>query len=68
MPTDPQPVSELRRLAAARDEALQRYTQHLASIQLRNSRWSMLLSRGRSAGRSRLAALTAGFNTLPHAH
>jgi hypothetical protein len=69
MPTETNPFAEIRRLAAARDEALRRYTQHLASIQLRNSRWSVLLSHGRSPARSRgLSAAATGFNALPHAH
>jgi hypothetical protein len=68
MPTDNSPFADIRRLAAARDEALRRYTQHLASIQLRNSRWSVLLSHGRSSARSRLLAGSNAFNALPHAH
>jgi hypothetical protein len=69
MPTETNPFADIRRLAAARDEALRRYTQHLASIQLRNSRWSVLLSHGRLSARSRLlAAAPAGFNGMPHAH
>lgn len=69
MPTEANPVDEIRRLAAARDEALRRYTQHLAAIQLKNSRWSALLSHGRSPLRGRVSSMpAAAFNALPHAH
>lgn len=69
MPTDPNPFDQIRRLAAARDEALRRYTQHLSTIQLKNSRWSALLSHGRAAVRSRLSSTAVTcFGSLPHAH
>lgn len=68
MPTDSNSVAEIRRLAAARDEALRRYTQHLTAIQLRKSRWSALLSHGRAPGRGRPGALPANFNLPTHAH
>ncbi len=68
MPPESNPVVEIRRLAAARDEALRRYTQHLSTIQLRNSRWSALLSHGRSPGRGRVAAFTSTLNLPTHAH
>lgn len=66
MPTDSTAFAEIRRLAAARDEALRRYTQHLAAIQLKNSRWSALLSHGRSPLRGRVSA--TALNAMPHAH
>lgn len=65
MPTDSNAYAEIRRLAAARDEALRRYTQHLSAIQFKNSRWSALLSHGRSPLRGRVAT---ALNALPHAH
>lgn len=70
MPTDPNPVAEIRRLAAARDEALRRYTQHLTAIQLRNSRWSALLSHGHGRGpvRSRIPAPMSPLRLSTHAH
>ena len=69
MPTEPNPCAEIAHLTAARDEAWQRYTQHLATIQLRNSRWCAALSRGRSAFRRHLLPLPgATFKTVPHAH
>lgn len=69
MPTDANPYAEIRRLAAARDEALRRYTQHLATIQLKNSRWSALLSHGRSPLRGRVSPIAAAaLNAIPHAH
>ena len=69
MPTESNAHAEITRLTAARDEALQRYTQHLAAIQLRNSRWCAALSRGRSAFRRHLLPLpVASLKTAPHAH
>jgi hypothetical protein len=68
MPTSSESYVEIRRLAAARDEALRRYTQHLSAIQLRNSRWSVLLSHGRAPGRGRVSATLASLNFPPHAH
>ncbi len=68
MPADSNPVHEIRRLAAARDEALRRYTQHLTAIQLRNSRWSAVLSRGRLPSRARAVDAPANFNLPTHAH
>ncbi len=56
MPTDPKAYDEIARLAAARDEALRRYAQHLAAIQIKHSRWNSVLSRHRSVARSRLLA------------
>ena len=69
MPTDSNALAEIRRLAAARDEALRRYTQHLTAVQLRNSRWSAVLSHGHGRGlaRSRVAA-AANLNLPTHAH
>jgi hypothetical protein len=69
MPTDSNSYDEIARLAAARDEALRRYTEHLAAVQLKNSRWSALLSRHRPVIRSRaLAATAAAVKAMPHAH
>jgi hypothetical protein len=68
MPTDPNPLAEIRRLAAARDEALRRYTQHLTAVHLRNSRWSALLSHGRGTVRSRVIAASPNLNLPTHAH
>lgn len=69
MPTDAQAQAELTRQTAPRDEALQRYTRHLAAIRLRNSRWCVALSRGRSALRRHLLPLpVASLKTAPHAH
>jgi hypothetical protein len=70
MPTNPESLAEIRRLAAARDEALRRYNQHLTAIQLRNSRWSVILShgRGRLPVRSRIAAVTASPTLQTDAH
>lgn len=69
MPTESSPHDEIARLAAVRDEALQRYTQHLAAIQLRNSRWCVALSRGRSAFRRHLLPLPLpSLKAAPHAH
>ncbi|HEY0864948.1 MAG TPA: hypothetical protein VGD97_12655 [Lacunisphaera sp.] len=69
MPTESNAHAEITRLTAARDEALQRYTRHLAAIQLRNSRWCAALSRGRSAFRRHLLPLpVASLKTAPHAH
>jgi hypothetical protein len=69
MPTDPVPSVEIARLIAARDEALRRYTQHLAAIQLKNSRWCAVLSRGGSAARGRLAPVpTTMVKPATHAH
>ena len=66
MPTDVVSSAETGRFVAARDEALRRYTQHLAAIQLKNSRWCALLSRGRlTRGSSGSATANKG---LPHAH
>lgn len=66
MPTDFTSTAATGR-APARDEALRRYTQHLAAIQLKNSRWCAMLSHGRSAVRSNLwSAVTP--KSLPHAH
>lgn len=69
MPTDSNALTEIRRLAAARDEALRRYTQHLTAVQLRNSRWSAVLSHGHGRGmiRSRGAA-ALNLNLPTHAH
>jgi len=67
MPTDSVPSAGSDRCPAGRDEALRRYTQHLAAIQLKNSRWCALLSRGRSAARGNLWS-AVGPKTLPHAH
>ncbi|SDR67120.1 hypothetical protein [Opitutus sp. GAS368] len=67
MPTDPAPSAQAGRFVAARDEALRRYTQHLAAIQLKNSRWCAMLSRGRPAARGSLWSAT-GPKALPHAH
>jgi hypothetical protein len=69
MPTDSNPFDEIRRLATEREEALRRYAQHLASIQIRNSRWSVLLSHGRAAARGRCQApAELALNAIPHAH
>ena len=68
MPADSNSVTEIRRLAAARDEALRRYTQHLTAIQLRNSRWSAVLSHGRLPARTRGAATPSTLNAVTHAH
>jgi len=69
MPTDPVPFDQTARLTAARDEALRRYTQHLSAVQLKNSRWSAVLSRGRSVLRTQLAAAPGTvLKNAPHAH
>ena len=69
MPTDPVSFDQTARLTAARDEALRRYTQHLSAVQLRNSRWSAVLSRGRSALRHHLIAVPGvALKNAPHAH
>jgi hypothetical protein len=68
MPTNADSLTDIRRLAVARDEALRRYTQHLTAIQLRNSRWSLLLSHGRAPGRGRVSPYTASLNLPTHAH
>ena len=68
MPSNSDLLTDSRRLAAPRDEALRRYTQHLTTIQLRNSRWSALLSHGRAHGRGRVSALTSSLNLSTHAH
>ena len=70
MPTDPAPSTETTRLIAARDEALRRYAQHLSAVQLKNSRWCAVLSRGGSISRGGLplAAFARGAKTMPHAH
>lgn len=65
MPTDPNPIAEISRLAAARDEALRRYTEHLAAVHLKNSRWCAMLSRHRPLIRSRIVA---ALREMPHAH
>ena len=67
MPIDPTFSSAPGRLPAGRDEALRRYTQHLAAIQLKNSRWCALLSHGRSAVRGNLWS-AVGPKASPHAH
>lgn len=69
MPTEISPFDEIRRLAAARDEALRRYTQHLSAVQFKNSRWSVLLSHARRtpAVHSRPLGSIAG-NLPSHAH
>ncbi len=68
MPTNSNALAEITRLAAARDEALRRYTQHLSAIQLKNSRWCTALSRHRTVPRSRLLAATATAKGPAHAH
>ena len=69
MPTDTNPHAEIVRLAAARDEALRRYTEHLSAVQFKNSRWCALLSRHRPVIRSRpLPVPAAGLESMPHAH
>lgn len=62
MPTESVILDPTARLAAARDEALRRYTQHLTAVHLRNSRWHAVLSRGRTAVRP---ALRAASGTAP---
>ena len=69
MPTESVSFDQTTRLTAARDEALRRYTQHLSAVQLKNSRWSAVLSRGRSALRSHLLPVPgAVLKNAPHAH
>jgi hypothetical protein len=69
MPTEKNSYVEIVRLAAARDEALRRYTEHLAAIQLKKSRWCALLSRHRPLIRSRgLTMASVGLGSAPHAH
>jgi hypothetical protein len=67
MPTDPVPSAETVRLTAARDEALRRYTQHLAAVQLKNSRWCAMLSRGSARGRP-VPVLATPVKPATHAH
>ena len=67
MPTDVTSNAATGRVPAARDEALRRYTQHLAAIQLKNSRWCAMLSHGRSAVRGNLWS-AVNPKGLPHAH
>ena len=67
MPIDPTLSAATGRLPAARDEALCRYTRHLAAIQIKNSRWCALLSHGRSAVRGNLWSAVAP-KASPHAH
>ena len=67
MPIDATSSAVNARPPAGRDEALRRYTQHLAAIQLKNSRWCALLSHGRSALRGNLWS-AVGPKNLPHAH
>ncbi len=68
MPTEPVSFDQTARLTAARDEALRRYTQHLSAVQLKNSRWSAVLSRGRSTLRSQLLPVSgASLKNAPHA-
>lgn len=69
MPTEPVSFDPTARLTAARDEALRRYTQHLSAVHLKNSRWSAVLSRGRSTLRHHLLpAPGATLKNAPHAH
>jgi hypothetical protein len=68
MPTDPVPTGTARP-NAPRDEALCRYTQHLAAVQLKNSRWCAMLSRGGLAARHRAVSLFAvPVKPISHAH
>jgi len=68
MPIDPIPFDQTARLTVARDEAQRRYTQHLSAVQLKNSRWSAVWSRGRTALRTHLIAAPASLKNAPHAH
>jgi hypothetical protein len=67
MPAPSDQASEIRRLAAARDEALRRYTQHLTAIELRSSRWSAVLSPGRPPARVRQPLTTGKPGPATHA-
>ena len=68
MPTESVSFDQTARRTVARDEALRRYTQHLSAVQLKNSRWSAMLSRGRSALRHHLLpAPGAPLKSVPHA-
>ncbi|HQY05860.1 MAG TPA: hypothetical protein PLQ52_07325 [Lacunisphaera sp.] len=69
MPTESITTDQIARLSSARDEALRRYTQHLTAVQLKNSRWHAVWSRGRSALRSHVLAGSALPSTnITHAH